>query len=229
MKTANAQNNENIMTETIIIHLPVPVNLGTTQKQIKVNISPTNLSKIAKYLNAPGRPCNSGNQLVAVHNSYYTLSQYDKWGDLQAVKKEALAVVLGWLNVETVQIALSGALTLPDEIIASAVTKAEEYTEKKEQESKAATAARIEKQRVEAEKKKQAELAAAKLEAEKVAARVILADELAKMQKNIDYWRDKAERTETEITDNLLNEIIEYGYIERNEDVEIRYSVERED
>ena len=207
-------------TEIIVIHLTDPVALGTTRKQIRVHISPASLAKTAKYLNEPSAAFSSNNEKASVNSEYYTLSQFDCWGHLEETKKQALSVVLDFLNVDKVQQSLSGALTLPDELISKAVELAEEYTEKKEQEKKADEAARIEKNRAEAEKS---------------AAREVLAKELSEMQKkqdslakDVEYWKNKAERTEEEVTASVIDGIVEDGYIERNEDVEIRYTVEQE-
>ncbi len=207
-------------TEIIVIHLTDPVALGTTRKQVRVHISPASLAKTAKYLNEPAAAFSSNNEKASVNSEYYTLSQFDVWGHLEKTKKQALSVIVEWLNVDKVQQSLSGALTLPDELISKAVELAEEYTEKKEQEKKADEAARIEKNRAEAEKS---------------AAREVLAKELSEMQKkqdslakDVEYWKNKAERTEEEVTASVIDGIVEDGYIERNEDVEIRYTVEQE-
>ncbi len=235
----NLNEKENIMsenkTEIIVIHLTDPVALGTTRKQVRVHISPASLAKTAKYLNEPAAAFSSNNEKASVNSEYYTLSQFDVWGHLEKTKKQALSVIVEWLNVDKVQQSLSGALTLPDELISKAVELAEEYTEKKEQEKKADEAARIEKNRAEAEKKEQAARDAEKIKAEKSAARETLAKEFSEMQKkqdsltkDVEYWKNQAEKTEQKVRDAVVDEIIGDGYIERIEDAEVRYTVEED-
>ena len=161
-----------------------------------------------------------------MNSEYYTFSQFAPNGILKFKEKEfALSFILDFLTVDTVQEALSGELILPDELIVNAIAKIQEDTERKEQEKKAEDEADKEKQRKRAEKKEQEE-----------AARKTLASELAEMQKKQDlleqdvkFWEKKATRTEGEISDSIIDEIIASGYIERDEEFEARYSVEKDD